>query len=74
MSLWNAWSRGAVAVRAGMVGLLAAAGLATQAPPAAAGPAEAAKPPLTISILTSSRTDRCFDAGDIAVVGPGGGG
>jgi len=46
-------------------GLLA---LALSAAPAAAAEAEAAQPPLKIKLLVSSRSDQCYDRGDLPAI------
>ncbi len=43
-------------------------GLGAQVAPAAAAEAEAAQPPLKIKLLVSSRTDRCYDRGDLPAI------
>ena len=48
------------------IGLVSAFGAMLR--PAAAAKAEAALPPLTISVLVSSRDDRCYDTGFVEAI------
>ncbi len=61
-----------LAARGLLVAIALVMALAIAATPAAraqiAGRAEAAAPPLRIGVFVSSRTDRCYDPGDVAAV------
>ena len=47
---------------------IAGLGIASSLPVRAQSKAEAARPPLNIAIFVSSRSDLCFDPGDVAAI------
>ena len=58
----------AAAMRCLLIGHLVIVASVLGRTPARAAEAKAAPPPVSIAILTSSRTDQCFDTGNIAAI------